>query len=388
MDMARNANMTWSNMSFVDDFVSPNKNASSTEHSAWSRYQHGSPVIALYILVYSLVFILCVLGNLAVCWVVAKTRKLHTATFYFIFNLAIADLLVAIFCMPFTLVSHILVEYQFGDFMCRLTALIQGLSVAASIYTLTAIAADRYKAILFPHDGPMSIDTMKKVLVSIWVASLVVMVPQVFVIQVRDSSFMIQDQHVDRCVEVWPDPVYKKIYSVTVVMLIYVLPLIVMSFLYVRIAKKIWFQADLQRGSGSDTVRRREFIGSVPKRRKRVIKMLIVVVTLFMVSWLPLYICWMLDEFGNMPNWQVEIVHQYVYPFAHWLSYFNSCVNPIVYGLFNRDIRKNVDWGKFSLMTRSTITTDTRCRSRRRENHQSPAEQICACVELQMETAL
>ncbi|XP_066285775.1 neuropeptide FF receptor 2-like [Branchiostoma lanceolatum] len=387
MDMARNVNITWPNLSFVDDFVSPNKNASSTEDSAWSRYQHGSLITAVYILVYSLVFILCVLGNLGVCWVVAKTRQLHTATFYFVLNLAAADLLVAIFCMPFTLVAHILVEYQFGDFMCRLTALIQGLSVAASVYTLTAIAADRYKAILYPHDGPMNMATMKKVLVSIWVAALVVMVPQVFVIQVRDK--MIQGQPMDRCFEVWPDLVYKKIYSVTVVLLIYILPLMVMSFLYMRIAEKIWFQAGLQQRNNSDrdTVRRREFIGSVPKRRKRVIKMLIVVVTLFMMSYLPLYTCWMLDEFGNMPLWQVKIVHQYVYPIAHWLSYFNSCVNPIVYGLFNRDIRKNVDWGKFSLMTRSTIITDTRCRSRRRENHQAPADHIRS-VEVQMETAL
>ncbi|KAI8517057.1 G-protein coupled receptor [Branchiostoma belcheri] len=280
-------------------------------------------------------------------------------------------------------------EYQFGDFMCRLTALIQGLSVAASVYTLTAIAADRYKAILFPHDGPMNMATMKKVLVAIWLAALVIMVPQVFVIQVRNEGTV---KRVDRCTEIWPDLVYKKVYSVTVILLIYILPLMVMTFLYVRIAEKIWFRAGLQQqqrgGNKSDSVRRSEFIGSVPKRRKRVIKMLIVVVTLFMLSFLPLYVCWMLDEFGNMPEWQANVVHHFVYPFAHWLSYFNSCVNPIVYGLFNRDIRKNVDWGRFSLMTRSTIVTDKSCRSRRRENHQAPADEQVYNVRLQMETAL
>ncbi|XP_019637763.1 PREDICTED: neuropeptide FF receptor 2-like [Branchiostoma belcheri] len=377
--------MSWLNLSCEDDFVCPNRSSNSTVVPPWSSYQHDTPVTVLYILVYSLVFILCVLGNLAVCCVVAKTRQLHTATFYFIFNLAVADLLVALFCMPFTLVAHILVEYQFGDFMCRLTALIQGLSVAASVYTLTAIAADRYKAILFPHDGPMNMATMKKVLVAIWMAALVIMVPQVFVIQVRNVK------RVDRCTEIWPDLVYKKVYSVTVILLIYILPLMVMTFLYVRIAEKIWFRAGLQQqrgGNKSDSVRRSEFIGSVPKRRKRVIKMLIVVVTLFMLSFLPLYVCWMLDEFGNMPEWQENVVHHFVYPFAHWLSYFNSCVNPIVYGLFNRDIRKNVDWGRFSLMTRSTIITDKSCRSRRRENHQAPADEQVYNVRLQMETAL
>ncbi|KAI8517055.1 G-protein coupled receptor [Branchiostoma belcheri] len=109
MDMAPNANMSWLNLSCEDDFVCPNRSSNSTVVPPWSSYQHDTPVTVLYILVYSLVFILCVLGNLAVCWVVAKTRQLHTATFYFIFNLAVADLLVALFCMPFTLVAHILV---------------------------------------------------------------------------------------------------------------------------------------------------------------------------------------------------------------------------------------------------------------------------------------
>ncbi|KAI8522242.1 G-protein coupled receptor [Branchiostoma belcheri] len=72
------------------------------------RYKHGAGITGLIIMAYALVFLLCVVGNVIVCGVVIKTPRLRTVTNYFILNLAVSDLLVAIFCMPFTLVEHIL----------------------------------------------------------------------------------------------------------------------------------------------------------------------------------------------------------------------------------------------------------------------------------------
>ncbi|KAI8522239.1 G-protein coupled receptor [Branchiostoma belcheri] len=73
-----------------------------------AKYKHGAGVMTLIILAYVLVFGLCVAGNIIVCVVVIKTPRLRTVTNYFILNLAVSDLLVAVFCMPFTLVEHIL----------------------------------------------------------------------------------------------------------------------------------------------------------------------------------------------------------------------------------------------------------------------------------------
>ncbi|KAI8522241.1 G-protein coupled receptor [Branchiostoma belcheri] len=69
--------------------------------------------------------------------------------------------------------------------MCRVNPMIQGISVAASVYTMTAIAYDRYKAIVFPTEPRMSLTKMRYALAGIWISAVAVMVPQVFVLQVE-----------------------------------------------------------------------------------------------------------------------------------------------------------------------------------------------------------
>ncbi|XP_033828430.1 LOW QUALITY PROTEIN: neuropeptide FF receptor 1-like [Periophthalmus magnuspinnatus] len=71
-------------------------------------YQHTMYVAATYILAYSSIFMLCMVGNLLVCLIVLENRRMRTVTNLFILNLAISDLLVGIFCVPTTLVDNLI----------------------------------------------------------------------------------------------------------------------------------------------------------------------------------------------------------------------------------------------------------------------------------------
>lgn len=71
-------------------------------------YQHSSPVAAMFILAYTFIFLMCMIGNILVCFIVVKNRQMRTVTNMFILNLAISDLLVGIFCMPTTLVDNLI----------------------------------------------------------------------------------------------------------------------------------------------------------------------------------------------------------------------------------------------------------------------------------------
>lgn len=71
-------------------------------------YLHDRSVSAIFIVAYLLIFIVCMVGNGAVCFIVLRSRHMRTVTNLFIFNLAISDLLVGIFCMPTTLVDNII----------------------------------------------------------------------------------------------------------------------------------------------------------------------------------------------------------------------------------------------------------------------------------------
>jgi hypothetical protein len=64
-------------------------------------------MIVVYSLAYGVVFALGVIGNGLVVCVVFRTPSMNTVTNYFIVNLAVADLMVALCCLPITLLANI-----------------------------------------------------------------------------------------------------------------------------------------------------------------------------------------------------------------------------------------------------------------------------------------
>lgn len=64
-------------------------------------------MVIILFLAYGAVFFLNLVGNLCVMAVVYKDERLHCPTYVFIVNLAIADILIAIICIPVNLASSI-----------------------------------------------------------------------------------------------------------------------------------------------------------------------------------------------------------------------------------------------------------------------------------------
>ncbi|KAI8521537.1 Neuropeptide FF receptor 2 [Branchiostoma belcheri] len=83
-------------------------------------YKHDTPVTIVFIISYLIIFLMCIVGNVGVCTVLVKNPKMRTVTNLFILNLAVSDLLVAVFCMPFTLVDNLL---HGEPFICYLAVL-------------------------------------------------------------------------------------------------------------------------------------------------------------------------------------------------------------------------------------------------------------------------
>lgn len=78
------------------------------------------------IVLYSIIFLLAVIGNLLVILTLIQSRRMRTITNVFLLNLAISDLLLGIFCMPFTLIGMLLRDFIFGEIMCKLLPYLQG----------------------------------------------------------------------------------------------------------------------------------------------------------------------------------------------------------------------------------------------------------------------
>jgi len=78
------------------------------------------------ILFYAIIFVLAMAGNALVIATLALDRRMRTVTNLFLLNLAVSDLLLAVLCMPFTLIPTLLRNFIFGKAMCVLIRYMQG----------------------------------------------------------------------------------------------------------------------------------------------------------------------------------------------------------------------------------------------------------------------
>lgn len=78
------------------------------------------------IFLYTLIFLLSVLGNLLIIVVLLLNKRMRTVTNSFLMSLAVSDLMMAIFCMPFTLIPNILEDFIFGGAMCKAVSYFMG----------------------------------------------------------------------------------------------------------------------------------------------------------------------------------------------------------------------------------------------------------------------
>ncbi|XP_062467592.1 neuropeptide FF receptor 1 isoform X1 [Pezoporus occidentalis] len=382
-------------------------------------YQHSSPVAAMFILAYSFIFLMCVIGNILVCFIVMKNRQMRTVTNVFILNLAISDLLVGIFCMPTTLVDNLITGWPFDNTMCKMSGLVQGMSVSASVFTLVAIAVERYVGMnmwghgvlatsrvlwyptwfpsweiswghqecvpdlqedhkvthgesqhgVLPHlelktlnlerSQPISVTkshmfrcivhpfrqklTLRKALVTIaiiWVLALLIMCPAAITLTVtrEEHHFMVDTYNnsypLYSCWEAWPETGMRRIYTTVLFSHIYVAPLALIVVMYARIAFKLFKSVAPAHGQDEPEGRK------VSRRKAKVINMLIIIALFFTLSWLPLWTLMLLTDYGQLSEGQLRLVTVYVFPFAHWLAFFNSSANPIIYGYFNENFRR------------------------------------------------
>ncbi|CAF1098651.1 unnamed protein product [Adineta steineri] len=77
------------------------------------------------IVLYLIVFIVGTVGNLLVIIVIQRNRSMRTVTNMFIMNLAAADLLVLLFCLPATVIQDVTKTWFFGLILCKFVNYIQ-----------------------------------------------------------------------------------------------------------------------------------------------------------------------------------------------------------------------------------------------------------------------
>ncbi|XP_003903896.1 substance-K receptor [Papio anubis] len=283
--------------------------------------------LALWATAYLALVLVAVTGNAIIIWIILAHRRMRTVTNYFIVNLALADLCMAVFNATFNFVyaSHNI--WYFGRAFCYFQNLFPITAMFVSIYSMTAIAADRYMAIVHPFRPRLSAPGTKAVIAGIWLVALALASPQCF------YSTVTMDQGATKCVVAWPEDSGGKtllLYHLVVIALIYFLPLAVMFVAYSVIGLTLWRRAVPGQQTHGANLRHLQ-------AKKKFVKTMVLVVVTFAICWLPYHLYFILGSFQEDIYCHKFI--QQVYLALFWLAMSSTMYNPIIYCCLNHRFR-------------------------------------------------
>ncbi|XP_033335362.1 RYamide receptor [Megalopta genalis] len=291
-------------------------------------------VVFLSILYGSLAF-LTLIGNSLVMWIIAASKRMQSVTNFYIANLAVADIVIGLFVIPFQFQAALLQRWDLPHFLCAFCPYVKTLSVSVSVFTLTAIAIDRHRSILQPLKPKPSKRTAKIVIIGIWVIGAILSIPMAIALEVRMVSEDPDDANSTHrkpfCGRVNLSMKTMFIYQgLLLVILRYLIPLIVISCVYARMVVKLW--SNRAPGNAEDS---RD--ANLMRNKMRVIKMFIIVVAVFALCWLPLQTYEFLQYCYPINHYEYI---NYIYFICDWLAMSNSCYNPLIYGIYNGKFRR------------------------------------------------
>ncbi|KYM85204.1 Cholecystokinin receptor [Atta colombica] len=207
----------------------------------------------LIIPLYGTIFFLSIVGNSLVLITLARNKRMRTVTNVYLLNLAVSDLLLGVFCMPFTLLGQILKNFVFGLTMCKLIPYFQAVSVSVGVWTLVAISLERYFAICRPLKSRRWQTQFHayKMIAVVWTLSLTWNVPILIVSQLKSLSGGRR-----KCREEWPSVGAERAYNLFLDGTLLLIPLLLMSLAYSLIAIKLWRGLKLEIRQSSTCTRR------------------------------------------------------------------------------------------------------------------------------------
>uniref|UniRef100_A0A7N6BXB5 D(3) dopamine receptor n=1 Tax=Anabas testudineus TaxID=64144 RepID=A0A7N6BXB5_ANATE len=178
-----------------------------------------------YAMLYSLLILAIVFGNVLVCLAVLRERSLQTTTNYLVVSLAVADLLVASLVMPWAVYLEVVGgAWLFSRLYCNIFVTLDVMMCTASILNLCAISIDRYTAVVMPVLYNTTHRSRKRVLVmiaTVWVLAFAVSCPLLFGFNTTDDPMVCSISNPDFVI-------YSSVVS-------FYLPFIVTLLVYIRI---------------------------------------------------------------------------------------------------------------------------------------------------------
>ncbi|VDL91841.1 unnamed protein product [Schistocephalus solidus] len=238
----------------------------SSHRTLWVR----NCLIVLYC-IFSAVGVLmnvCVV-SLLIAW---HQKALRNITNTFVLALASSDIVMSGFNMPMQTFYELMETVPFSEVTCRIVFSTFGLPMHISCLVILIIGIDRYWIIIYPLRRRMTRLTAAGMLIIIITISLISVIPIAVFSTSSPAAPMPNASHYRYCVEYWPSPEVRLVYSIMTFLVQFLLPLVLTATLYGRIYIRL---------------HERRFRKRDLERKKRTNKILVGIVVCFFVCWTP-----------------------------------------------------------------------------------------------------
>lgn len=302
----------------------------STNTSDWS----WTPITWSWWLIIQLVLaILGISGNLLVILVLFQRRKYRKPTDILIGGLAVADFITSIFMIPQPKLSGV-PDTILGEIACKLiySSVFLWISISCSVFTLTAIAIERYIAVVHPFQFKHWV-TPRKIIVWFLIIGLAAIA-----INSRTFGTTWVDSEHGKCMHKYNVPGVQTFSGIMVFLVLFIIPTLIMLVSYSLIARSLRLRSRLYKLKKG--VQNSGKVSGPPDRllvaRNKVIKLMFVVIIIFIV-------CWAADSVALLAYNMRWVERSYLYsPVYHVLvvmAYFNTCANPLIYAIHYPEFR-------------------------------------------------
>ncbi|XP_061485382.1 probable G-protein coupled receptor 45 [Rhineura floridana] len=316
----------------ADIFIALNASTQLTDSSYTAL-----PITLRILLAIIMVFMIAIgfLGNAIVCLIVYQKPAMRSAINLLLATLAFSDIMLSLFCMPFTAVTIVTMNWNFGAHFCRISAMLYWFFVLEGVSILLIISVDRF-LIIVQHQDKLNPHRAKVMIAISWAFSFCISFPSVV-----GWTFVEVPSRAPQCVLGYTECPADRAYAVMLIVAVFFVPFSIMLYSYlcilntvrrntVRIhnhAESVCFSQVSKLGlMGLQKPHQMNIDMSFKTRAFTTILILFVG---FSLCWLPHTVFSLMSVFSRKfyysPSFYVTSTC------VLWLSYLKSVFNPVIY---------------------------------------------------------
>ncbi|KAM9299052.1 C-X-C chemokine receptor type 5 [Gastrophryne carolinensis] len=269
---------------------------------------------------YILIFLVGVMGNGLVLFILTRHRRLRSNTDNILVHLAIADILM-LTTFPFSVVEA-LAGWVFGNYLCKLAGFISRLNFYCSSLLLGCISVERYLSIIHAIDAfrKQSLVNVHVHCLCVWLFCFLLSLPNLFIMGTQE----VDNYTVCTYSEIhFPSNGWWQAGRFFTHVVGFLCPLIIMSFCYAHIVATL--------------------CTSPRPEKKRAVRVAIVITGVFFLCWTPYNVVIIVDTLERLEYIGcINENHLYLtIAITELLGYVHCCLNPILYAFVGVKFRRD-----------------------------------------------